>query len=226
MLEIAGIMAAGSGQRIVPNNDISKPMILYKGKHLIDYGLDNLKSLGIKKIFVITRPKNTKLIEYLENITGFEEINVIKRNTTAALESFLILNSIIGNQTHIIQSCDIVADIDDVKGYFNFSIQKIHEYCMILLTSKYVHDEKPIWINTSTNGSILDYGKTINPTGIVFANLRVVNSKFNEILKHIDCKRFKHLTELMKFLVKNGYPMISYCSQKNVLDIDRTIDMI
>jgi hypothetical protein len=82
--------------------------------------------------------------------------------------------------------------------------------------------DRPIWVRLNSEGIVVDYGKNIEPTKTVFANVRCVNADYRVDAKDYE---FKHLTQLMQRLVltRRGR-IIAMCGGK-VLDVDKEEDL-
>ena len=68
----AFILAGGKGERLRPLTDTApKPMILVQGKPIVQYGIEQLISLGVKKIVLGVSYKAEKIKEYFGNGKNF-----------------------------------------------------------------------------------------------------------------------------------------------------------
>ena len=73
--ETAMIFAAGLGTRMLPlTEDTPKPMVEVCGKPIIDYRIDQLKEIGVKKIIINTFHLADKIKEHLSNVKDVEII--------------------------------------------------------------------------------------------------------------------------------------------------------
>jgi mannose-1-phosphate guanylyltransferase len=62
------LLAAGLGTRLKPiTNKVPKCLVLIKGKPLLEYWLDNLYKIGVKKILINTHYKSEQVVQYIEN---------------------------------------------------------------------------------------------------------------------------------------------------------------
>jgi len=65
---IALIMAGGRGSRLRPFTDkVPKPMMLIKGKPILEYGINELKRNGIKDIVILISYKGDKIKNYFKD---------------------------------------------------------------------------------------------------------------------------------------------------------------
>jgi dTDP-glucose pyrophosphorylase len=136
----AGIMAAGRGHRLVGPNE-SKAMFTVCDRPLIDYGLSNLHAIGVEHIVVIARPDDCALHNYLKSQVQFSVVDIIQKDTRAALESFILLNEVLAGDNYYVVSCDVIAEEEDFKRFAIFSAKQIDNVDMTLLVSTHVHDD-------------------------------------------------------------------------------------
>ncbi len=71
--QTAMVLGAGLGQRMRPlTNDIPKPLVKLQGKPLIDYALERLADVGVKRVVVNTHYHADKLEDHLRKHTRSE----------------------------------------------------------------------------------------------------------------------------------------------------------
>ena len=69
----AFILAAGKGERLKPlTNDCPKPLILIKGKPLLEWNLIKLRSAGIKEVVINLHYLGEEIIKYFGNGESFD----------------------------------------------------------------------------------------------------------------------------------------------------------
>lgn len=68
-MKVVGLIpAAGKGERLRPLTDtIPKPLIMIRGKPLIEYAIEHLKAMGINEIVVALNYKKEEIKEFLES---------------------------------------------------------------------------------------------------------------------------------------------------------------
>ena len=67
----AVIMAGGKGTRIASiAGGVPKPMILIKGKPVLEYGIECLREQGIKEIIITVSHLGDKIVEYFGDGSG------------------------------------------------------------------------------------------------------------------------------------------------------------
>ena len=69
----AFILAAGKGERLKPlTNDCPKPLILIKGKPLLEWNLIKLRSAGIKEVVINLHYLGEEIFKYFGNGESFD----------------------------------------------------------------------------------------------------------------------------------------------------------
>ena len=69
----AFILAAGKGERLKPlTNDCPKPLILIKGKPLLEWNLIKLRSAGINEVVINLHYLGEEIIKYFGNGKSFD----------------------------------------------------------------------------------------------------------------------------------------------------------
>lgn len=152
------ILAAGRGRRLKPlTNKIPKPLIEVKGKSLIKYQIEALKTIGVEDFFVVIGYKGEMLKKNLKNknITYIE--NADYDETTSLESSYLAKEYLSGNEFILING-DLIFDhkkIEALKDYFGKNAT--------LAKSKNELEENEMNI-ISENGKIKKISKSLNPT--------------------------------------------------------------
>ncbi|MEM4137768.1 MAG: sugar phosphate nucleotidyltransferase [Candidatus Anstonellaceae archaeon] len=71
------LMAGGIGTRLRPlTNTRPKAMIKIVGKPLLEYNIENLEKVGVKKIYIVVKYKKEKIIQYFEKIKENREVEI------------------------------------------------------------------------------------------------------------------------------------------------------
>lgn len=168
------IIAGGSGTRMRPlTNYVPKPMVKYKDKELISYGLDFLKTNLIENTIVTYGYKSELLTSFLE-----KKVNCLI-NTIDKDNSYFLFNTIIKHidEPIILIPCDVIIDIDIKKLYQNYKDLNSPACLIVPLKNKinieadYVHVQGNIVTEIDRN-KISDF----HASGIQIINPKKINN--------------------------------------------------
>jgi MurNAc alpha-1-phosphate uridylyltransferase len=85
MIETAMILAAGFGTRMRPITDHTpKPLVPLAGRALIDYGIDRLIAVGVKRVVVNTHYKAPMMAAHL---TGRQDVEIVLSHEETLLDT-------------------------------------------------------------------------------------------------------------------------------------------
>ncbi len=162
---IGGIIAAGHGSRFKKAGlSMPKPLIEVNKRALLARTVDEFKIAGIKKIRIIFR---AQLCERCSNFLheNFQEVNfeINCKDTETSCQSFLVLLSGLDQDEGIlITTVDSIFERGSLKKFLD-EIKRKKDF-LLLGTTAFIDDEKPLYCELKENGQILSLGKKITDT--------------------------------------------------------------
>ncbi|SHI12050.1 Choline kinase [Clostridium collagenovorans DSM 3089] len=121
-IKSAVILAAGMGTRLrgVTNNMIPKGFLKIEDKGLVERSIENLRSVGIKKIYIATG----HLSEFYENLAKKNDFIEVKKNenfaNTGSMASLAIFKSIL-NEDFLLLESDLIYEKRALIECMNYS---------------------------------------------------------------------------------------------------------
>jgi NDP-sugar pyrophosphorylase family protein len=221
-IEIGGIMAAGQGRRIGAR---SKALVVIEGIPLIDFILADMASVDIRKVVIVCRPDDVDLIDHLKKWESkFDEVEVLLQSEPGTLGAVRQLMAAADGARQVLSTCDVVARSGSLAQLIRCHLGSRVDPLMTILTSELVEDEAPIWVDADSDGGVLDMGKILEPTGRVFANIRVIGAALAREMSKLDLAGTAQDSVFMG-VVTRGFPgSVRWHDGDDVLDVDRPED--
>jgi NDP-sugar pyrophosphorylase family protein len=223
---VAGIMAAGRGQRLAEIAR-SKPLALVNSKPLIEHVLGQCKQAGISKVVVVMRTDDDELSEYLKRDCRFHgEIREVRIPPACGTGTAVhALAREIGPTSCLISTADTVAPKGAYRRLLEYVSTLPRGTAGVFLVTSYIHDEDPIWVVTDARGQIRELAKGINPTGIVFANVRWLSADTCSRIASIAVNQGARDMLMMNALIKQTDCDIRAHIENPVFDVDDPSDL-
>jgi len=220
---IGGIISAGHGERLkkaFPNKP--KPLVEVAGRPLLARTVDEFKRAGIKKIIIIFRKDITGACKELLK-EEFKDISfeIISRDTKSSFESFISLFEKVKNDKDklLITTVDSIFKKGALKDFLIQADKMAKDEALFLGTTRFIDDEKPLYVTIGQNGKIVAIGKekTKNVTcGVYFVPAKLIKNQSYE--------SFSALREFLAHLHSKKVPFYSI-ELDQVIDVDRPEDL-
>ncbi len=219
----AGIFAAGMGSRFVQAGwKEPKPLIKLQGKPLLGHVLERLFQAGIDEVELLLNEETffDPVEAYVNQLPEGFNVHISRKTTLSSYESFRFLMEQLGPPPFLLSTVDCIVPEDTLENFLR--IRSYPSSCrLVLAITRFVHDEKPLWVERDEEGEVLGLGDSVGKKEEVTAGLYLV---LKELSTHAAEGHFAALREFLGALVGNGggirtreFPM--------VLDIDRPADI-
>ena len=213
----AVILAGGLGKRLRPiTHEIPKPMILVKGKPVLEYNIDMLKKYNIKDIIIAVGYKGDKIKEYFGDGSKFGvKITYVDEKEPLGTAGPLKLAKEMLKETFVMMNADELKDIDLNKMYKFHKEQK--GLATIALTT--VSDPSMYGVAKLDGNKIIQFVEKPKqdeaPSNLINAGLYILEPKVINII-HNRIGEIKIETEVFPKIAKQGklfgYPFSGYWS--------------
>jgi dTDP-glucose pyrophosphorylase len=203
------IMAGGRGKRLSPLTDaVPKPMLKIKGKPIIEYTIDYLKSFGIKKFYISVNYLKNQIIDYFGDGSSKEiEIEYIHEETPLGTAGSLSLIKKINTKFLLLINGDILTNLDFEKMFLNI---KESNLSMIAASKEYKVDI-PYAIFEESNKKVSSFKE--KPSYLYYSNAGIYILK-SKLVKKIPYNTFYNITDLMENIANdkklNHFPIRGY----------------
>lgn len=233
------ILAAGKGTRLYPlTKDKPKCLVKYQGKSILDYQLEICKKMKLKKIFLVSGYKSSKIKK--KNII---KIKNDKYETTNMLYSLFKVKKIFNGRNDLIISYgDIIYKNAILKKLINSSEQistvidtEWYSYWKLRMENP-LDDAESLKLNK--NDYITDIGKKVknlkNIKGQYIGLTKISKSVSEKILKvWIDINKKKnvkkinnlYITDFLRILIKRNFKVKAIPVKRGWLEFDELSDL-
>lgn len=176
------ILAAGLGTRLAPiTDDYPKCMtVVAEGKSIIEKQIDNLHSVGINDITVITGYKADVLQNFLES--KYDDLNIIEstnyRTTNNMFSAFLGVPYVKG-QEFLMMNADVFFDTSVLKSLVDFEASD----AIVTDIGRYIEESMKV---VEQNKRLVKISKTITPEEALGCSIDVYKFSIDSSNKFFD----------------------------------------
>lgn len=214
------LMAGGVGKRLRPLTDhMPKPLLKVGDKPIIEYNIDRLINVGIKRITLSVN----YLAEQLETYFGDGsskgiQIDYVKEDKPLGTIGSILLVNDFEHDDIIVMNSDILTNIDFADFYKTY---KTSESDMAIATTSYNVDVPYAVLETNERNRIKSLKEKPRYTYYSNAGIYILNKK---LLSMIPKDSFFDITDLIDKLIEMDYNVISYPINGYWLDIGKHSD--
>ena len=218
MIRSAGIIAAGLGTRLSSSHpETIKPLVKIGGRPLVCWIVSGLQTAGIKNITLLHNSRGGEIELVLT--TAFPDItfNFLTADTPSSWASFRLVASELAksNERFLMSTVDVLAPETEVVRF----AETAADSNAALALTRFVEDEKPLWADLGTDGTVCaigpDASKKETVTCGLYALSRAVVDKFDA--------DYARLRDFWTELIRNGTPVRGVILGDTV-DLDRPED--
>jgi NDP-sugar pyrophosphorylase family protein len=199
----AGVFAAGLGSRFAKAGwKHPKPLIPLRGKPLLGHVLERFSRAGIDEVELLLNeePSFDPVEAYVNGLPKGLQVNLSRKTTRTSFESFRFLMARLGRPPYLLSTVDTILPEADLHEFL-----KVTSYpagCkLVLAVTDFVHDEKPLWVETDEAGKVLKMGESARQKGPVTAGLYLV---LQDLAGQAANGRFSALRHFLGELVDTG----------------------
>lgn len=227
------IIAAGDGSRLRQEGiQAHKPLVEVGGKKLIDRLISIFMENDAEDICVICNEEMTDvsahLIEIEENGLNGRKIplHFIVKSTPSSMHSFYELSTLIGSGSFILTTVDTIFREDEFASYVKAFQNKSDEVDGLMGVTRFVDDEKPLWISADKAGHIHGfYDAKTAETQFVSGGIYGLTDKAFRTLNDCIARGESRMRNFQRALIKDGLDIRAYEFGK-IMDIDHKKDIL
>ena len=219
----AGIIAAGKGERLMRGGVITpKPLVSVGGEPLIARAIRAAASVHVSSIACIVNDLHPEVIRYLQSGSWPVRLDLIVRTTPNSMESLFSLASFLEGGPFLLLTVDAVFEFQTLERFL-LRARGLESGAGALALTRWVDDEKPLWVSTDAGERVLALGDA--------AKGRYITAGFYyltpEVFQRIEAARRDSLGALREFLsllIDTGYPLYGFPVEKT-FDVDHPDDV-
>jgi len=226
----AGIMAGGKGTRLSAPNG-SKGFVEVGGRPLIEHVLGQLEVAGISKVLIAGQSQDHLLKSFVERLNRsarFDEVEFVATDDAPGTGGAVrrIAEHFRGI-AHVISTIDVIAPLHMTRDLINFAAGLDDSALSVVVGTPLLHDADPLWVQVGGDHRIVTaFGKDIEPTDLVFGNVRWFSSAAGDALETLDLSAGPYRDSLiMKKLIVTYPESVRVFKCQPVFDIDDWTDV-
>ena len=220
------IIAAGEGSRLRQEGFRSvKPLVKVCSEYLVERLIRIFKNNSARSISIIINEESVELKQFLDSRDWQVKINLIVKSTPSSLHSFWNIINRTGINECCLTTIDTIFNEKVFQKYISY-FQKHKDIDALMGTTKYIDDEKPLYVQTDEQGSILAFcdENTNNSISQVSAGVYCLRQK--SIKKVDDCinSNISRMRNYQRSLIEANLNIKSFDLGK-AIDIDHVEDI-
>ncbi len=211
------VIAAGEGSRL-KEFGVPKPLVEVGGVPLIAHVLGNFEAAGIASAAVIFNEAEKGCASFVRERFGNLVSKIVVKTTLSSLESFREVLAVAPPGRLLVSTVDAFCPQEQFVKFVRRA-EELPSNATVLAVTRYVHDEKPLWVTTTRSGRVTVVGGSSGDA--VTAGIYVFPEKVRRFGIPPDLGRLRHF---LAWLAKSGEPMEAVDIPK-VVDVDRAEDL-
>jgi NDP-sugar pyrophosphorylase family protein len=212
------VIAAGEGSRL-KDFGMPKPLVEVAGAPLIAHVLDNLEAAGLVSAAVIFNERERDCAAYVREHYPRLVSQILVKSTRSSLESFREVLRVAPPGRLLVSTVDAFCPTKDFVRFVRRAEGRASNTTVLAVT-RYVHDEKPLWVNLARGheGRVSAIGGSRGDA--VTAGIYV----FPEAVRRLKIPfSLGRLREFLAWLASEDHPIEAVEIEK-VVDVDRPED--
>ncbi len=224
-----GIIAAGEGRRLAQEGvEKPKPLVELEGTPMIGRLIGMFAALGAGRVSVIVNEQMPEVAAYLENIapTLPMPLDIVVKSTPSSMHSFHELGRLLhGHGRFVVTTVDTIFRRDDFACYVEAFENAPAEVDGMMAVTRYVDDEKPLYVETDEEMDILAFRDTPWPEAeFVSGGIYGLDSGALDVLDGcLECGT-QRMRNFQRALVAAGMRLKAYDMGK-IIDVDHASDI-
>lgn len=224
-----GIIAAGEGSRLAQEGvEKPKPLVELQGTPMIGRLIEMFASLGAGRVSVIVNEQMPEVAAYLKGLAPRlpMPLDVVVKSTPSSMHSFHELGKFLrGHGRFVVTTVDTVFRRDDFASYVEAFEKAPVEVDGMMAVTRYVDDEKPLYVETDAEMDILAFRDTAWPeVEYVSGGIYGLGSGALDVLDDcLECGT-QRMRNFQRALVAAGLRLKAYDMGK-IIDVDHAADI-
>lgn len=211
------VIAAGEGSRL-KELGVPKPLVEVGGVPLIAHVLGNFEAAGIASAAVIFNEAEEDCVAFVRERYGRLVSRIVVKTTRSSLESFREILAAAPPGRLLVSTVDAFCPRKDFRRFVRRA-EELPSNATVLAVTRYVHDEKPLWVTAARSGRVSVVGGSGGSA--VTAGIYV----FPESVRGLGIPpSLGRLRDFLAWLCESGEPIEAVEIEK-VVDVDRAEDV-
>lgn len=220
------IIAAGEGSRLRKEGFKSvKPLVRLHNEYLIERLIRIFKDNDAEQISIIINEESEELKKFLDKRDWNVKINLIVKSTPSSLHSFWNIIHHSSFSECCLTTVDTIFSEKDFKKYIS-SFQNNKHVDALMATTKFIDDEKPLFIEINDDNKITAFldERTSEKINSVSAGIYCLREKALQVVDTAINNNVSRMRNYQRMLVSEKLNVCSFSFGK-VIDIDHVEDI-
>lgn len=220
-----GIIAAGNGERLKDDGfKEPKPLIKLHGKTLLERALDIGRENGFYSTNLIINEKFINAIVESGIFTKYRDliINCIFKSTPSSLHSLHELKKFLSNDSFCLTTIDSIHKKSEFTSFIKIAKEEI-DFDGLIAVTDYVDDEKPLWVKTDLNNTIIAFSSSKYDSEFVTGGIYFFQKGVFKYTEDAISANMNRLRNFLQYLVDSGIKLKAVPFSK-IIDLDRRSD--
>ena len=220
----AGIIPAGTGERLAARGiSTPKPLIRINGEPLIARMIRAAASVRATSIACIINDLTPDVERYLLSGTWSVPLDIIKKTTPSSMESLFSLAPLLADEPFLLLTVDAVFPFTSLKRFLTRASTLTDAQGVLALT-RFVDDEKPLWVRTDPDHRITAIGETARTSLHVTAGFYYFEPSIFHLIEPARARGLNALRQFLGLLLDSGYRLYGAPVSKTI-DVDHPEDI-
>lgn len=220
------IIAAGEGSRLREEGFKSvKPMVRLRKEYIIERLIRIFKQNKAESICIIINEESNELKKFLDDHDFGVKVNLIVKSTPSSLHSFWNILKSCNLKECCLTTVDTIFNEKEFAEYVSY-FDRHKEIDAYMGVTKYIDDEKPLYVKTDENGKVSAYldERQDEETDSVSAGIYCLREKATELADKDIRLGMSRMRNYQRSLLEAGLEVRSFLFGK-VVDIDHVEDI-
>lgn len=223
---IACIIAAGEGSRLLQEGcKVSKPLVKINGTPMIERLLRILDEHSFDEINIIINEYSQDVSLFLENIKNSlkAKLTIIRKTTPSSMHSLYELSKSVKEDRFHLFTVDSIFYLNEFKDYLNFCSTNKGQYDAIMAVTRFIDDEKPLFVEIK-NGKITHFLDKTDTPEMITSGFYYFNKNIHQILQEQIESGSQKLRNFLRQLTACSFK-IGYFEFSKTIDVDHIEDI-
>jgi NDP-sugar pyrophosphorylase family protein len=219
------ILAAGEGSRLREEGILQPKPLIPLGDLLLVERLINLAKInGFSSISVVTNEIYTELKEWFMELELDIPFNLVLKTTPSSMHSLFALRNHLRDTPFCLTTVDSIFDEKEFAQYITF-VRNNPQLDGTMAVTRFVEDEKPLWINTSSDLTITGFHSQFENQEFVSGGIYCLQPSIFPVLDAAIANGMQRMRNFQQELVEKGFILKAFEFSK-IIDIDHALDLI
>lgn len=218
------IIAAGEGSRLAQEGvKEPKPLVSLHGTPIIERLIKIFNRHNAESINIIINKQQPQTLALLEKLSKEYPLNIVVKDTPSSMHSLYELRDFLKEGKFCLTTVDTIFRKEEFADYIRAF--EASDDCGLMAVTKYIDDEKPLYVGTDEKMDITGFYDTPQSDSIyISGGIYGLDSNALDTLTQCIEKGQSRMRNFQRQLVADGVKLKAYSFEK-IIDIDHASDI-